>query len=95
MHASAVNDGDAGKGIQRTDALAINAQSLSDKTVYLVHPIHSGFRPAFLCYDSFDLLTEGFHMFWMGEETIQNVHERLWVSNNQVCVMEDNVSSLA
>ena len=87
MRASVVRNGDAGKGIQRTDALAINPQSLSDETVYLVHPIHSGFRPAFLCHDSFDLLTEGFHMFRMGEETIQNVRERLRVSNNQVCVV--------
>jgi len=92
--ASAVRNGDFGKGIQRTDALAINPQSLSDKTVYLVHPIHSGLRPAFLCYDSFDLLTEGFHMFWMGDETIQNVRERLRVSNNQVCVMENKITSL-
>ena len=70
------------KEIQRTDTLAINAQSLSYKTVYLMHPIHSGFRPAFLCHDCFDLLTEGFHIFWIGEKTIQNVRERLRESNN-------------
>ena len=95
MHASAVRNGDAGRGVQRTDALAINPQSLSDETVYLVHPIHPGFRPTFLCYDIFDLLTEGFQIFWMGEETIQDVRECLRVSNNQVCVMENKVSSLA
>lgn len=70
------------KEIQRTDALAINTQSLSDKTVYLMHPIYSGFRPAFLCHNCFDLLTEGFHIIWIGEKTIQYVRECLQLSNN-------------
>ena len=58
-------------GIQQTFCSAVNAHSFSHKAVYLVHLVHSGFRPAFFCHHSLDLLAKGFKIFRMGQETIQ------------------------
>ena len=65
------------KRIQRTVANGVKPQSLMYKTVYLVHHVHSGFRPAFVCNHSLDLLAKGLDIFRVGKEAVQHLRERL------------------
>ena len=44
----------------QTGVHSVDPLGLTHETVKLVQLIHSGFGPAFLCYYSFDLLTEWF-----------------------------------
>ena len=67
-------------GIQRTGFSAVDPHNFSHKAVYLVHLVHPGFRPAFFCRHSLNLLAKGFKIFRMREETIQYSRERLLCS---------------
>ena len=64
---------------RRTVAKGVNPLSLTHKTVYLqvVHLVHSGFRPAFVCNHSLDLLVKELDIFRVGKEAVQYLRERL------------------
>jgi hypothetical protein len=49
----------------------MHSLGLTQETVKVVHLVNSSFRPAFLCYCIFDLLTEGFEVLGVLEKTVQ------------------------
>ena len=63
--------------IQRTGCETINPLDLPDKTVDLVHLVHSEFRPTFLCNHGVDLLAEELDIFGIRKKTIQHLRKRL------------------
>jgi hypothetical protein len=86
----------ARKGIQRTGGDTINPLSLAEETVYLVHLVYSGFRPALFSNYGLDLLAERFNKFRMGEKTVQYLRDRLLAGSVQDCIIGgDEMSSLA
>ena len=62
---SASRSWSTGEIIQRTEAEAIKSLGLSEKTVHLVHLVHSGLRPTFFSNRRVNLLAEGFDIFWI------------------------------
>jgi hypothetical protein len=82
-------------GKERTIVYGIKSLHLTHKAVYLVHLIQRGLRPAFFGYHRLDFLAEGFDIFRMRKETIQQSCDRLKINNHQHCVVENKVLSLA
>ena len=52
-----------GEIFQRTEAETIKSLGLSEKTVHLVHLVHSSFRPTFFVNRRVNLLAEGLDIF--------------------------------
>ena len=61
---------------------------LPDEAVYLVHLVHSSFRPAFFLNHRIDLFVERFQIFWISKEAVKNWRGSLWAGNNQECVID-------
>ena len=68
--------------IQRTEGETINALCLPDKTVDLIHLVHSSFRPTFFCNHCVDLLAERLDIFRIRKKTVENLGERLSACND-------------
>jgi hypothetical protein len=65
------------EGIQRTDGETIKPLGLSEEAVYPVHLVQPGFRPALFPDNSVDLFAEGFEVFRIGKEAIQDLCDSL------------------
>ena len=72
----------AEEGIRRTGHETTKPQALPEEAIYLVHLVHPSFRPAFFPNHSIDLFPEGFEIFGIGKEAVQNLCRSLWAGND-------------
>ena len=77
----------ARKVFQRTGGDTINPLCLAEETVYLVHLVYPGFRPALFSNHGLNLLAERFNKFRIGEKAVQYLRHRLLAGNVQDCIM--------
>jgi len=75
-------------GIQRTDGKTIKPLGLPDEAVYLIHLVHPSFRPAFFLDHDIDLFPQGFQIFGIGNEAVQNLRGSLWAENDYEYVID-------
>jgi hypothetical protein len=79
---SASRDWGSNEGIQLTDGETIKPLGFPEEAVYLVHLIHPGFCPALFSDNSIDLFAEGFEVFRMAKEAVQDLCDSLLVLND-------------
>ena len=72
----------AEEGIQRTGGYSTKPLGLPEEAVHLVHLVHPGFRPALFSENSIDLFAEGFEIFRMGKEAVQDLCDSLLTCND-------------
>jgi hypothetical protein len=77
----------ARKVFQRTGGDTINPLCLAEETVYLVHLVYPGFRPALFSNHGLNLLAERFNKFRIGEKAVQYLRHRLLAGNVQDCII--------
>lgn len=72
----------AEEGIQRTGGYTIKPLGLPQKSVYLVHLVYPSLRPALFSDNSIDLFAEGFEIFRIGKEAVQDLCDSLLACND-------------
>jgi hypothetical protein len=72
----------AEEGIQRTGGYNTKPLGLSEEAVHLVHLVHPSFRPALFSDNSIDLFAEGFEIFRIGKEAVQDLCDCLLACND-------------